>query len=120
MVLSLLKLAVPFALLPSSSTPLEITSLANLSKITHLFVSEKLLSVALPVSKKIGLHENQIFLLCGHSSGRKSLSDFIECARKQNIPRVVTRSVKEDTLAYIVFSSGTSGLPKGLLIHLFL
>jgi acyl-CoA synthetase (AMP-forming)/AMP-acid ligase II len=50
--------------------------------------------------------------------GQTSLESMIAAVKNERIPGVKTRVVPKDTLAYIIFSSGTSGLPKGLLANL--
>jgi len=58
----------------------------------------------------------------GHVKGYQSLSGLIQRIRKIKAPRLSARSATKNTLAYLVFSSGTSGLPKGtpfFLVFLF-
>lgn len=73
----------------------------------------KLLSHVLPVAKEVGLRLDNIFILDGHVKGRMNFDDFVRLAQSKRIPRVAVRPAKKNTLAYLVFSSGTSGLPKG-------
>lgn len=113
--LTLCKIAVPFALLPAFSTPSETTALLRLAKVTRIFVSPRLLSLARTAAKELGLADDRIYVLHGRGDGRKTLPDLINDARANKIPSVATRAVNKDTLAYLVFSSGTSGLPKGNL-----
>lgn len=110
---ALLKIAVPISLIPSLLTPTESATLIKLSCATTLFVSPRLLPLAISTAKKIGLPDSRIFVLGGRVSGRKSFSDLVASVRAQSIPRVATTPVKDDTVAYMVFSSGTGGLPKG-------
>lgn len=112
---ALLVLTTPFALLSSYSTPFELTHALKLSKATRIFVHARLVSVALPVAKKLGISSRNIHILGGYVSGRKSLNDILEHARASKVPPIQARPAKRDTLAYLVFSSGTSGLPKGIL-----
>lgn len=110
---SLLVITTPFALLSSYSTPFELNHALQLSKATRLFVNVKLLSKVLPVAKKVGIPSSKIYILDGHAPGRKNFGDFVKLAQSKNIPRSAVRPATKDTLAYLVFSSGTSGLPKG-------
>lgn len=107
-----IKVAVPIALLPSFSTPKETTALMKLAKVTCLFVSPKMLPLAKGAAEKIGLADDRIYILQGKVDGRRSLADMIdEVKAKGTFPLVASRPVKRDTLAYLIFSSGTSGLP---------
>ncbi|TFK34780.1 hypothetical protein BDQ12DRAFT_715112 [Crucibulum laeve] len=113
---SCIMIATPFALISSYSTPFELKHAITLSKATRLFVDAKFLPIVLPVAKEIGLTQNKIYVMSGHAKGRKSLSDFINEARTKAIPPVDVRPATNNTLAYLVFSSGTSGLPKAVMI----
>lgn len=72
----------------------------------------------LPVAKKAGIPSSKIYILGGKAKGRKSFAELIDDSITRRIPDVSPRPVKKDTLAYLVFSSGTSGLPKGLSLAL--
>jgi acyl-CoA synthetase (AMP-forming)/AMP-acid ligase II len=109
----LLKIAVPLAFLPSQSTLPETTALLKLSSVTSLFVSERLFPHAATAAKEIGLPEERIFILHGEVTGKVGLHRLIENVKARGLPRVPTQIVGDDTLAYLVFSSGTTGLPKG-------
>jgi len=103
----------PFALISSYSTPFELKHALTLSKATSLFVDTKFLPAVLPAAKEVDLPLNKIFVLTGHAKGRKSLSDLVKDVKAKSIPTVAVRQANKDTLAYFVFSSGTTGLPKG-------
>jgi long-subunit acyl-CoA synthetase (AMP-forming) len=49
--------------------------------------------------------------------GKASLPRLIENVKARGLPKTATREVQDDTLAYLVFSSGTTGLPKGYFFH---
>lgn len=106
-------IATPFALISSYSTPFELKHALTLSKATSIFVDAKFLPAVLPVAKEVGLPTEKIFVLTGHTKGRKSLSGLVKDVKAKSIPTVAVRQANKDTLAYLVFSSGTSGLPKG-------
>jgi long-subunit acyl-CoA synthetase (AMP-forming) len=110
---SLLVITVPYALLSSYSTSFELSHGFRLSKITRLFVHPKLLSIALKVAKEVGFREDRIYILGNPVQGRTSYEQLIQRVRSGQIPRIAIRPAKRDTLAYLVFSSGTTGLPKG-------
>jgi acyl-CoA synthetase (AMP-forming)/AMP-acid ligase II len=107
------RLATPFVPISSLSTPFELKHALNLSKATRLFVDEKFLTTILPVATELGMDPNHIYLLRGNSNGRKSFWSIIKDVRNKKISRVDVRTATKDTLAYLVFSSGTTGLPKG-------
>ena len=84
------------------------------SKATCLFVGPDLYSVARQAASVVGIPEARIFVLQGRVKGKKSLASFINDVQQRRLPVVPTRPAKRDTLAYLVFSSGTTGLPKGM------
>ena len=66
------------------------------------------------MAKDVGIPHDKIYLLGGSVKGRPSFDGLIKRVREKNIPRIGVRPAKADTLAYLVFSSGTSGMPKGM------
>ncbi|KAG9227612.1 hypothetical protein CCMSSC00406_0000742 [Pleurotus cornucopiae] len=110
---SLIMITTPFALISSYSTPFELKHSLKLSGATCLFVQAKYLPLALAASKEAGISNRRIFVLGGRASGRTSFTELKEHVRNEHIPRISVRPAHRDTLAYLVFSSGTSGLPKG-------
>ncbi|KDR83116.1 hypothetical protein GALMADRAFT_238939 [Galerina marginata CBS 339.88] len=124
-----IRIVVPFALISSYSTPFELKHALSLSKVTRLFVDEKFLAAVLPVAKQVGLSSDRIYLMKeGGFKGaktakpkkggkeRKSFRTIIQNVRTRKIPTIDVRPAGKDTLAYLVFSSGTSGLPKAVMI----
>ena len=111
-------ITLPFAPISSYSTPFELKHALTLSKATRLFVDAKLLKNVLSVAKEIGMDLNKIHLVKGEAEleGRRSIRSIIRDVRNKQIPPVDVRPAAKDTLAYLIFSSGTSGLPKGNLI----
>ncbi|TFY69544.1 hypothetical protein EVJ58_g346 [Rhodofomes roseus] len=115
---SLLVLAAPIALLSAYATAYELAYAIRTSKATCLFVGPDLLPVALQAAREVGLPEDRIYVLSGHVKGKKSLADFIHETRERRIPMVPVKPATKDTLAYLIFSSGTTGLPKGMSVPL--
>lgn len=113
---SCLFITLPFAPISSYSTPFELKHALTLSKATRLFVDAKFLKNVLSVAKEIGMDLNKIHIVKGETEGRRSIRSIIREVRNKQIPPVDIRPAAKDTLAYLIFSSGTSGLPKGNLI----
>lgn len=109
---SLLVITVPFVLFSSYSTPHELKHANSLTRVTRVFVSPSLLPLALTA----GLPADRIYLLEGEDARYTNYDQLVSSARKSGIPRLPVRQAKKDTLAYLVFSSGTSGPPKAVMI----
>jgi acyl-CoA synthetase (AMP-forming)/AMP-acid ligase II len=108
---SLLAITVPFALFSSYSTPYEFKHANSLAQATRIFASPSLLQLALTS----GLPADRIYLLEGESKDYISYDQLISSARKNGIPRLPVRHATKDTLAYLIYSSGTSGPPKAIM-----
>ncbi|KAG0708432.1 hypothetical protein DFH29DRAFT_870961 [Suillus ampliporus] len=113
---SLLVITVPFALFSSYSTPYELKHANSLAQATRIFASPSLLPLAL----SLGLPADRIYLLEGENNGCTSYDQLVSSARKNSIPRLPVRHATKDTLAYLIYSSGTSGSPKGTYLFLVL
>ncbi|KAI0669049.1 acetyl-CoA synthetase-like protein [Trametes maxima] len=113
---SLFRAAIPFALIPAYSTVFELEHLLRTAGATRILVHPTLLSQALSIAPKVGLSRDHIHVLDGRVEGQRDLNNAIDAIRKRRTPRAPCRPVTSDTLAYLVFSSGTSGLPKAVMI----
>ncbi|GJE93144.1 acetyl-CoA synthetase-like protein [Phanerochaete sordida] len=111
-----LAIATPFANLSAYATPYELAHGLRTARPTVLFAQPALLPVALAAAKEVGLPESRIYVLEGESPSRTCLQELVDRVRRERVPREAVRPVKRDALAYLVFSSGTSGLPKAVMI----
>ena len=120
LVFAALAIAVPFCLLPSSPTKGELVYLLNRVKSgaksvrLNLFVHPSLLKLATAGAKEAGVSPKHIYTLGGEGKRRshRDLSSLIENMLEKGIPKHPAVPVEKNTLAYLIFSSGTSGLPK--------
>ncbi|KAI0766417.1 acetyl-CoA synthetase-like protein [Trametes elegans] len=113
---ALFRATIPYALIPASSTAFELQHLFRTSEATRLLVHPDLLPQALEVAQRVGLSEDRIYILEGRVQGRTDLASAINSIRMRQVLRVPSQPVTKDTLAYLVFSSGTSGLPKAVMV----
>jgi acyl-CoA synthetase (AMP-forming)/AMP-acid ligase II len=105
-------MTVPFAMFSSYSTPFEFQHTFNLAGPTRLFVTPTLLPLALAS----GLSRDRIYILEGNVEGYTSYLDLVVRALDNRLPRLPIQQAQTDTLAYLTFSSGTTGLPKAVMI----
>ena len=108
---SLLLLAIPFALLNPCWTPYEFEYALKLTKATRVFVQDQLLPTVVPAAKNVGM--KNIYVLGQKIEGLRTFEEMVEDARSRAMAPVSPRAVTRDTLAYLMFSSGTTGHPKG-------
>jgi len=109
---SLLAAGIPFALFLASPTPYELKHLVKASKVKKVFTSPRNFENARIVAKEAGFSESDgIFILEGKVEGKRSFDDLVRSVKEpaKNYAKVVNR----DALAYLIFSSGTTGPPKG-------
>lgn len=103
-------MTVPFVMFSSYSTPFEFQHMFKLTSPTRLFVSPTLLPLAL----NSGLPRDRIYIIDGNVEGYTSYGDLVARAQDNKLPRLPVQQARTDTLAYMAFSSGTTGLPKGM------
>jgi long-subunit acyl-CoA synthetase (AMP-forming) len=115
-VLSLLMMTTPFALISAYSTRFELVHALKVTKATRVFVDAKLLNSVLAAIEDPDVHitPDKIYILSGQPvNGRKSFGQMVDLVMRNKVPLEPVRPAKKDTLAYLLMSSGTSGLPKG-------
>ncbi|KAF9261192.1 acetyl-CoA synthetase-like protein [Marasmius fiardii PR-910] len=117
---SFLAATIPYALISAYSTRFELLHALRLTRLTRLFVQAKLLPVVVSAAKEVGIPLSKIYVIDGGNNqaveGHRTLSGLIQDARRRKTPAVGVRPAKPNTLAYLIFSSGTSGLPKAVMI----
>lgn len=118
-----IRVATPFVLIAPYSTPFELGHAFTVTNPTYLFADESLLELVLPVANKSGINSKNVFILKQRRKetkveDRKGCLDIIKDVKRRNTKTVDVRSATRDTLAYLIFSSGTSGLPKGDYVSL--
>jgi len=112
----LLSQTIPFAPISAHVTQHELRHCLKTSHANHVFVHANLLPVALAACHDLGIPKDHVYILEGNAPhGFRSFDGMISRARerKQSEACVQIKQAKKDTLAYLLFSSGTSGLPKG-------
>jgi len=111
---ALLSQTIPFAPISAHVTQHELRHCLKTSHANHVFVHVNLLPVALSVCHDLGIPKDHVYILEGNAPhGFRSFDGMIARAQKQREDFVQIKQAEKDTLAYLLFSSGTSGLPKG-------
>lgn len=109
---SLLAAGIPFALFPASPAPFELKHLVKVSKVRKVFTSLRNLENARIIAKEAGFPESDgIFILEGKVNGKRSFDDLVDSV--QEPAKDYAKPVGKEALAYLTFSSGTTGPPKG-------
>ncbi|CEL62477.1 hypothetical protein RSOLAG1IB_04833 [Rhizoctonia solani AG-1 IB] len=119
-VFALLQTTTPLALLNSHSTAPELAHQLKLARVTHVIVGPSSIPVLKQALQIAGLRNVGITVMegCGKRAraGELTLDKLIDRTKKRGVQPAGIANVKRDTLAYLVFSSGTSGLPKAVMI----
>ena len=74
-------------------------------------MQDQLLPTVDTAAKNVGIKD--IYVLGQKIEGLRTFEEIVEDARSRAIAPVSSRVVTNDTLAYLMFSSGTTGPPKG-------
>ena len=104
----------PFALFSAYATPYELAHALRIVKPRYIFVQPSLLPTAITAAKEVRLPTENIFTLNGQTRGFTSLQDIVKRVQARGVHPAHVHSATRDALAYLIFSSGTTGLPKGM------
>ncbi|KAJ7182347.1 hypothetical protein C8R43DRAFT_869121 [Mycena crocata] len=119
LVFALLTITTPFALISTYSTRFELVHALKLTKATRLFVDANLLNKVLAALEDLDVRIplDKIYVLAGDLIvGRQSLRQLIDAVQRKQTPLEPVRPARRETLAYLLMSSGTTGLPKAVMI----
>jgi long-subunit acyl-CoA synthetase (AMP-forming) len=112
---SLLYITTPFVTISPYWTSFELEHTLTPVKPTWLFVNIHLLPLVLPV--KLGICSQKICVFEENGEAWRNLEGMINTACSLDFRLLGPRPATKDSLAYLMFSSGTSGLPKGEVHH---
>ena len=116
-----LAVTIPFVLLPSKPTLSELLYFLQKSKATHIFVHPETFSIAVQAADQHGFPKDKIILFGAPLSQFDSKKDLephahiniiVSYLKQRNVPVWPILPAEKRTLAYLLFSSGTGGMPK--------
>jgi len=107
---------VPVALFPAHLPAEQTHALLKQANVRTLFISPKRYVRSQETLAASSIPEERVFILQGHVEGKISLPDLINHVKLHGLLPVPTQPVRRETLACIMFSSGTTGLPKAIMI----
>jgi long-subunit acyl-CoA synthetase (AMP-forming) len=76
-------------------------------------VQNELIPIFVSMAENIDIRVENIYSLGEKFEGLRTFEEMVEDARSLALAPVSPRPATKDTLAYLMFSSGTTGLPKG-------
>lgn len=111
---SLLIITTPFALIPIDAelTPFDLKQALESMEPSRIFVEPEFLPLLLSVVGDTKIPAERIYILAGSIEGYRSFQGMIHDVQSRDMPVISPRPAAKDTLAYLLLSSGTTGLPK--------
>ncbi|CCA76502.1 probable phenylacetyl-CoA ligase [Serendipita indica DSM 11827] len=110
-------LAIPFAPCSAYATSNELVHCLRITGASTIFCHANRLETTLEAAKVVGIPTSKIYILDGETTREfKSIAQLINSA---SFPRTLPSKavpVKKDQLAFVLFSSGTTGLPKAVAL----
>ncbi|KAL3454561.1 hypothetical protein BJX65DRAFT_315727 [Aspergillus insuetus] len=99
-------------------SPRELKQQLIRSQAKGIVVHPSSLSTALEAAKLANLSTNRVLVLgeMGDNNGLVTVAQFIESAGKVSSSTYGPTDVSPDDVAFLVYSSGTTGLPKGVMV----
>jgi 4-coumarate--CoA ligase len=81
-----------------------------------LVTTKQFLDTALKASEKVGISNQRIILLGEERDGTHRVKHWTNIRKTSGASRYRRRRAKPEDLAFLAFSSGTTGLPKGVML----
>lgn len=76
-------------------------------------MQDELVPIFVSMAEKIDIRMENIYSLGEKIEGLRTFEEMVEDTRSRALAPVPHRPATKNTLAYLMFSSGTTGLPKG-------